>query len=85
MGLALLPIHLSVLESALHLPEGYRLILVKHELESAVVNLLVESAEIPDSPTAAPLPRLDLMTSVHYHPEDRSYRKYTVEPKLRDD
>lgn len=84
MGLAIFPVHLSVLESALHLPEGYHLVFAQHEINSPVVRLLVESDAIPTLPTAMHFPTLDLLVYVHCHPEDRSFCKYTTEAKLRE-
>jgi hypothetical protein len=85
MGLAILPVHLSVLEAALQLPAGYHLIVAQHEMNSPFVSILVESADIPQAPTAHPLPTLDLLVTEHWHPEDHSYRKYTAEVKVRED
>lgn len=82
MGKAVLPVALTLLKSMFMLPEECQMVSVVQDTWYELANFLIESPNLPDGVEGELLPRMTLHVSVEHHPDDPSFRKITVTPKL---
>lgn len=81
MANAIIPVDIALLKSLFHLPESYELITVRPG-RSGVVEFLVASEEIPNTPEQ--MPRVILHSTMEHHPSDRDFTKMRVRAELID-
>ena len=77
MHYGVLPVQLSVLGDAVFLPSGYRLVSAQYDMPHQIINFLVESADLPETPEGADLPRLNILVTAESHPQNYEFRKLT--------
>lgn len=81
MANAIIPVDLALLKAIFHLPESYELITIRPG-RSGVVEFLVASEDIPNTPEQ--MPRVILHSTVEHHPSDRDFTKMSVRAELVD-
>jgi hypothetical protein len=77
MGHGILPISLEAIAGAIFLPEDYKLVSAHYDEFNRIVNLVVESEKVEETPAGQQLPRIHLLCAVAQWPTDPEYRKIT--------
>lgn len=75
--LGALCVRAEVIEQALYLPDGYRIVDMAYSDSLRVLKLVLSSDELREVEDGELLPQLDLSITVEWYPPDPTYRRYS--------